>query len=52
VASSITICVIYFVLQQLGLMFGNIGAVSPWLAAWLPNLVFAAAGLWMASRVR
>jgi lipopolysaccharide export system permease protein len=52
VASSITICVIYFVLQQLGLMFGNIGAVSPWLAAWLPNLVFAAAGIWLSTRVR
>jgi lipopolysaccharide export system permease protein len=52
VASSITICVIYFVLQQLGLMFGNMGVVSPWLAAWLPNLVFAAAGIWMSTRVR
>ena len=52
VASSITICVIYFVLEQLGLMFGNIGAVSPWLAAWLPILAFTAVGLWMCSRVR
>src|SRR6267142_6118376 len=45
VASSITICVIYFVLQQLGLVFGSIGSISPWLGAWLPNLSFSLAGL-------
>ena len=52
VASSITICVVYFVVQQVGLMFGSIGSISPWLGAWLPNLSFSAVGLWMAARVR
>jgi lipopolysaccharide export system permease protein len=52
VASSVTICVVYFVLQQIGLMLGNVGTVSPWLAAWMPNLAFSAVALWMAARVR
>jgi lipopolysaccharide export system permease protein len=52
VASSVLICFIYFVLQQLGLALGAGGRVAPWLAAWFPNLSFALAGLWMTSRVR
>jgi lipopolysaccharide export system permease protein len=52
VASSIVICFIYFVLQQLGLALGTSGRVSPWLAAWFPNLSFGLAGLWMTARIR
>ena len=52
VASSILICFGYFVLQQLCLALGTGGYTSPWLAAWLPNLTFGGAGLWMISRVR
>ena len=52
VASSILICFIFFVLQQLGLALGVGGALPAWLAAWLPNLVFGTAGLWMTARVR
>ena len=52
VASSIVICFIYFVLQQLGLALGTSGRVSPWLAAWFPNLSFGLAGLWMTARMR
>jgi lipopolysaccharide export system permease protein len=52
VASSISICVIFFVLQQLGLTFGSIGWVPPWLGAWLPNLCFGLSGLWLTTRVR
>jgi lipopolysaccharide export system permease protein len=52
VASSIFICFIYFLVQQFGLALGTGGLVTPWLAAWLPNLSFALAGLWMTSRVR
>ena len=52
VASSVTICVVYFVLQQIGLMLGNVGTLAPWVAAWLPNLAFTAVGLWMSARVR
>ena len=52
VASSIVICFTYFVLLQLGLALGTSGRMSAWLAAWLPNLVFGLAGLWMTARVR
>jgi len=52
VASSIVICFIYFVLQQLGLALGTSGRMSPWLAAWFPNLSFGLAGLLMTARLR
>jgi len=52
VASSIVICFVYFVLQQLGLALGTSGRVSPWLAAWFPNLSFGLVGLFMTARVR
>ena len=52
VASSIVICFIYFVLQQLGLALGTSGRVSPWLAAWFPNLSFGLVGLLMTARIR
>jgi lipopolysaccharide export system permease protein len=52
VAGSIFICLSFLVLQQLGLAFGTAGKIAPWLAAWLPNLCFAMAGIWMTTRVR
>jgi len=52
VAASISIFFVYYVLQQLGFAFGEAGRVPAWLAAWLPNLVFGFAGLWMMARVR
>jgi len=52
VAASITIFFVYFLLQQFGLAFGEVGRVPAWLAAWLPNLAFSLAGFWMMSRVR
>jgi lipopolysaccharide export system permease protein len=52
VASSIVICFIYFVLQQLGLALGTSGRLPAWLAAWFPNLSFGLAGIWMTARVR
>lgn len=52
VASSIVICFVFFVLQQLGLALGAGGYLPPWLGAWAPNLLFALGGLWMTSRVR
>ena len=39
-------------LQQLGLALGTSGRVSPWLAAWFPNLSFGLVGLWMTTRIR
>jgi lipopolysaccharide export system permease protein len=52
VASSIVICMLYYFLQPLCLTFGSAGYMPPWLAAWLPNLVFGGVGLWMTARVR
>jgi lipopolysaccharide export LptBFGC system permease protein LptF len=52
VASSIVICFIYFVLQQLGLALGTAGHLPAWLAAWFPNLAFGLTGLWMTARTR
>jgi len=52
VAGSISICFAYFVLQQIGLAFGVAGFLPPWLAGWLPNLVFGGVGAWLTMRVR
>jgi lipopolysaccharide export system permease protein len=52
VAGSIFICFSYFVLQQVSLAFGMNGRLPAWLAAWLPNLLFAAAGTILILRTR
>jgi lipopolysaccharide export LptBFGC system permease protein LptF len=52
VATSILIFFTYYVVQQMGFMFGENGRVPPWLGAWLPNLFFTAGSLWMISKVR
>jgi lipopolysaccharide export system permease protein len=52
VAASIVIFFAYYMLQQVGLAFGEAGRVPPWLGAWLPNIVFATVGLIMTTRVR
>jgi lipopolysaccharide export system permease protein len=52
VAGSIAICFTYFVLQSVSLTLGIHGQLSPWLAAWLPNLLFAAAGSVLIIRTR
>jgi lipopolysaccharide export system permease protein len=52
VASSISICFAYFVLAQIGLNLGTGGHLPPWLAAWLPNLVFGSGALWFIFRSR
>ncbi len=52
VAGSIFICFAYFVVQQVGLALGSGGHLPAWLAAWLPNLIFAMAGLLLTARVR
>lgn len=52
VAASILIFFIYFLLQQFGFAFGEAGRLPAWLAAWLPDLAFALAGLVMMTRVR
>ena len=52
VAGSIFIGFTYFVLQKISLALGINGQLPGWLAAWLPNWVFAAAGLLLTARVR
>jgi lipopolysaccharide export system permease protein len=52
VAGSIFICFGYFVIQLVSLALGYGGYLVPWLAAWLPNLVFGMTGLWLMARVR
>ena len=52
VAGSVFICFTFFVLQQVGLALGTGGYLPAWLAAWLPNLIFATAGLLLTARVR
>ena len=52
VAGSIFICFAFFILQQVGLALGMNGYMPPWLAAWLPNLFFAALGIYLTLRIR
>ena len=52
VAGSIFICFGFYVVQQFSLAFGSGGYMPPWLAAWLPNLVFGGTGLLLTARVR
>ncbi|MBU6409096.1 MAG: LptF/LptG family permease [Verrucomicrobia bacterium] len=52
VAGSIFICFLYIVVQQVSIAMGSGGHWPGWLAAWLPNFVFGAAGLFLTARVR
>jgi lipopolysaccharide export system permease protein len=52
VAGSIFICFAFFVLQQVSLALGQNGEMPGWLAAWMPNLLFAAAGTILILRTR
>jgi lipopolysaccharide export system permease protein len=52
VAGSISICFAYFVIQRISSAFGSGGTWTPWLAAWLPNLIFGATGLILTARMR
>jgi lipopolysaccharide export system permease protein len=52
VASSIFICFAYFVLRELSLALGAGGQVEPWVAAWMPNVLFGLTGLILIWRIR
>ncbi|MGA9875231.1 MAG: LptF/LptG family permease [Solirubrobacteraceae bacterium] len=52
VAGSIFICLAYFFVQNVSLALGSGGHLPGWVAAWLPNIVFAATGLILTLRVR
>jgi lipopolysaccharide export system permease protein len=52
VAASIVIGFAYFVCQQMSTGLGSGGHLPPWLAAWAPNLIATALGIWLILRVR
>lgn len=52
VAGSIFICFLYFVIQRVSFSLGDGGHLPGWLAAWLPNVIFAVAGIILTARVR
>lgn len=52
VAGSIFLFFTFYVLSVLGLALGTAGWFPAWLAAWLPNLVFSVAAIFLIARVR
>jgi len=52
VASSIFIAFAFFVVSKFGMAFGVGGQLPPWVAAWLPNILFAATGFVLTCRMR
>jgi lipopolysaccharide export system permease protein len=50
VASSVFICFGFFILLRFALALGTGGYIPSWLAAWLPNGLFAAVGVWISRR--
>ncbi|MEO6036184.1 MAG: LptF/LptG family permease, partial [Verrucomicrobiota bacterium] len=52
VASSIFICFAYFILLKVGIALGTGGYLPGWLAAWLPNILFGSAAVFLTMRVR
>lgn len=52
VATSIFFAFAFFVVKEFSLATGAGGYLAPWLAAWLPNLVFGAAGALALQRTR
>jgi len=52
VAGSIFIAFTFFVLQKVCPALGMTGFLPAWLAAWLPNFIFAAAGIVLTQRTR
>jgi lipopolysaccharide export system permease protein len=52
VAGSIFIGFAFFILQSVGLALGMGGHLPGWLAAWLPNIIFATTGVALIGRTR
>lgn len=50
IALSIVILFVYYLLGATAAAFGKNGALDPYLAAWLPNFILAAAGGWLVWR--
>jgi len=52
VTAGLSLCFAFFIIQRFGLAMGTGGHLPPWLAAWLPNLLFSFLGIILISRVR
>lgn len=52
VAATVFLAFAFFVVKEFSLALGYGSYVAPWLAAWVPNLVFGAVGLLAMARVR
>jgi lipopolysaccharide export system permease protein len=52
VAGSIVIFIAYYMAVMLTQALGAGGTLPPWLAGWMPNLLFGSTGLWLTARVR
>jgi lipopolysaccharide export system permease protein len=52
VASSIFLVFAFLTLSRVSLALGVGGHLPPWLAGWLPNIIFGGIGLWLTARVR
>jgi lipopolysaccharide export LptBFGC system permease protein LptF len=52
VAGSIFIALAYYIVQQTCLAFGMSGNIPGWIAAWLPNIIFGAVGIFLTLRTR
>jgi LPS export ABC transporter permease LptG len=44
IALSVVVLFIYYILGAVGAAFGKNGAITPWIAVWLPNAIVAAGG--------
>jgi LPS export ABC transporter permease LptG len=44
IALSVVVLFIYYILGAVGAAFGKNGAMTPWVAVWLPNAIIAAGG--------
>jgi len=52
VAAAIFVAFGFFVIKEFSLALGSGGYMAPWLAAWLPNVVFGGLGAWGIHRLR
>jgi lipopolysaccharide export system permease protein len=52
VAAAVFVAFGFFVIKEFSLALGSGGYLVPWLAAWLPNVIFGGVGAWGIHRLR